>query len=348
MSQPFTARSTDISIGLNSLSTLMPMARLERERLLELSKHIRVKSLPAGTTLFERGDDNQTVYYLITGDIDLKVKTMSIIFCAGSPQAKQPIDPHHPRQFTAVTRTPVEIIEIERELLDIFVARDKRNLYHASKAKRRSLSGDHDMDTILQSKIFQMIPPVNIQVLLNKFEEVKMQRGQIIFRQNAKGDYYYLIKSGSCAVLKYDNPQDGWRIVAELEPGYGFGEEALLSDKPRNASVIVSSDGTLLRLAREDFDQLIKTPVVKTVSYDNALQLVASGAIVVNIQEVDEEASDALFAESLNIPMSRLRASLDEIPGQHPLLVYSNNEHRSACAAYILIAHGFEVLAVKK
>jgi CRP-like cAMP-binding protein len=348
MSQPSQIVSSAADISIEYLSGLMPLSNLEPERLIELSKHIRIKSLPAGTTLFKRGDDNQMVYYLLAGEMDLLVNTAGTTLSAASPQASQPIDPHNPRHFTAVARTPVNIIEIDCNLLDIFVARNQRDFYCVKKLINKKSKVGNDMNAVMQSKIFQMIPPVNIQILLNKFEEIHVSKNQIIFRQESKGDYYYLIKSGSCAVLRYKNPEDGWHVLADLGPGEGFGEEALISEKRRNATVIMSTDGILLRLSREDFDKLIKTPVVKTIQYDNALELVHNGAIAIDINEAEEVLPDLSFSESIHIPMSKLRTSLDKIPTNHPLLIHSNNEQRSACAAYILIAHGFETLVLRK
>ncbi|MBI1425260.1 MAG: cyclic nucleotide-binding domain-containing protein [Gammaproteobacteria bacterium] len=347
MSQLPQTVSPAAEISVDYLSGLMPLANLEPERLTELSKHIRIKSLPAGTTLFARGDDNQIVYYLLDGEMDLQVNTANTTLAAASPQASQPIDPHNPRHFTAVTRTPVKIIEIDSDLLDIFVARNYRDLYFSSKLKNRKSKDSDDMDAVLRSKIFQMIPPVNVQILLEKFEEVPVLKNQIIFRQESRGDYYYLIKSGSCAVLKYESPKDGWHVVADLGPGAGFGEEALISEKNRNATVIMSSDGVLLRLSRGDFDKLIKAPVVKTVQYDNAMELINNGAIVIDVNETAEAASDLSLSETIPIPMRKLRTSLDRIPVNRPLVIRSDNEQRSACAAYILIAHGFEALVLR-
>ena len=348
MSQLPQTVSTEAKISVDYLSSLVPLANLEPERLIELSKHIRIKSLPAGMTLFKRGDDNQIVYYLLDGEIDLLVNTANTTLSMSSPQASQPIDPHNPRHFTAMARTPVNVIEIDSDLLDIFVARNQRDFYFSAKVKNKKSKANGDMEVVLRSKIFQMIPPVNIQILLEKFEEVPVNKNQIIFRQEAKGDYYYLIKSGTCAVLKYESPKDGWHVVADLGPGAGFGEEALISEKARNATVIMSTDGVLLRLSREDFDKLIKTPVVKTVQYDNAIELANNGAIAIDINETEEESSDLSFPETIHIPIKKLRASLDKIPANHPLVIHSKNEQRSACAAYILIAHGFEALVLRK
>lgn len=348
MSQPSLLQSTSTQLDMGYFSRLMPMAQFEPDRLLELSKHIRIRTVPAGTTLFHRGDENNVVYYLMQGDIDLQVNTARIELNAKDPQAKQPVDPHNPHQFTAITRSSVELIEIDCDLLDVFASPDQRDYYNAAKYKPSHSQTEKGMDVVLKSRILQMIPPVNIKVLLEKFEQVHYRRNQIVFRQNSTGDYYYIIKSGGCAVLKYSENEKAWHVVADLGPGQGFGEEALLSDKLRNATVMMANDGTLLRLSREDFDRLIKTPVVKTVDRDNAVEILQNGGLCIDIRSADEFVSDPYFDGALNISMSELRESIEKIPVNRPLLIYSTNEQRSACAAYILLAHGFEVLVIRQ
>jgi len=62
--------------------------------------------------------------------------------------------------------------------------------------------------------------------------------------------------------------QDSQRqVLAELELGACFGEEALLADRPRNASVTLLEDSLLLRLDRQDFVALLKAPVVDQLSW---------------------------------------------------------------------------------
>lgn len=335
-------------VDLHYLSRLLPLAHLETERLVELRKHLNVKTIPAGTHLFSRGDRNTTVYYLAAGEVDLIVNQARTTLTATAPQARQPIDPHNPRHFTAVTRTAVKVLEIDRGLLDIFVSREQRTGYIVKEIEESGPQASEEdwMETILQSKIFQKIPPVNIQTMFSKLQPLTVRKNEVIFRQNTEGDYYYLIKSGGCAVLRIDNPEEGWRMIAELGPGQGFGEEALLSEKPRNATIQMTSDGVLLRLSRDDFNQLLKTPVVKTVSYENALELVNSGAIWLDARTQAEHAAGPNMPGAVNIPVAALRDSLQSIPREHPLIVYCDNAQRSACAAYILNAHGFEAIVL--
>jgi len=131
------------------------------------------------------------------------------------------------------------------------------------------------MASILQSPVFQRIPPIKIQCMFQKLETLPVREHEVIFLQGDAGDYYYLIQQGKCIVLRTQDREDS--IVAELSAGQGFGEEALLSNDSRNATVIMRTDGILLRLAKEDFDDLLKQPVVETINMDKAKKLAEPG-----------------------------------------------------------------------
>jgi CRP-like cAMP-binding protein len=334
--------------ALTQLLRLVPLGQLDNDRLQELRKHLVIETRPAGTCLFTRGQSNNQVMYLLDGEVDYIVNQARTMITAKAPQARQPLDPHEPRHFTAITRTAVQIIQIERKLLDLFVAQQQRNGYLVKEIAAQQIVGNDGnwMETILQSAVFQKIPPINIQVMFAKFNQQNVRKDEIIFRQDQDGDYYYLIKSGNCAVLRKENNDEGWRFIAELGPGQVFGEEALLTDKPRNATIQMTSDGTLLRLARQDFNQLLKTPVVKTVNYQNALELIRSGAIWLDVRDQDERQAVSL-PESLHVPLSVLREYLTVFTKDHPMIVYCDNTQRSACAAYLLNAQGFEAIVLE-
>lgn len=341
--------SAPLTPVLSQLLRLVPLGQLDSERLLELNKHLAIETVPAGTVLFSRGDKNDKVIYLLDGEVDYIVNQARTMITAKAPQARQPLDPHQPRQFTAISRTPLQIIQIERNLLDLFVAQQQRGGYLVKEIATQlntTEDGNDWMETILQSSVFQKIPPINIQVMFNKFQTQNVHKGEIIFRQNQEGDYYYLIKSGTCSVLRLENNAEGWRLVAELHPGDGFGEEALLTDKPRNATIQMASAGTLLRLARRDFNDLLKTPIVKSVNYQNALDLIHSGALWLDVRDTHER-NEISMPESLHVPLSMLREYLNVLTKDHPLIVYCDTTQRSACAAYLLNAQGYEAIVLE-
>ncbi len=74
--------------------------------------------------------------------------------------------------------------------------------------------------------------------------------GEIIIRQGDPGDECYLIRHGELEVV--DASGDAERHLAKLRTGMLFGEAALLTGAPRNATVRVISDAELLVLRRDD------------------------------------------------------------------------------------------------
>ena len=120
-------------------------------------------------------------------------------------------------------------------------------------------SGDW-MSLLLQSPVFQQIPPANLQRVMMRMEEIQVSAGDVIISQGDDGDYFYLISKGECSVTR--TPEAGHAPVelAKLRVGKGFGEEALISDKPRSSSVTMLTDGILVRLNKQDFIDLVKQP----------------------------------------------------------------------------------------
>ena len=66
--------------------------------------------------------------------------------------------------------------------------------------------------------------------------------------------------------------------LATLSVGDSFGEEALISDSKRNATVTMLTEGHLMRLNKEDFNSLLNEPLLDWVDYDRAHSLSAPAA----------------------------------------------------------------------
>jgi len=99
--------------------------------------------------------------------------------------------------------------------------------------------------------LFSQIPGEDLaQVALISTEETREQ-GEEIFAEGEAGDALYMVLEGKVRVHKLD------RVIAELAERECFGEMAILDAAPRSATVTAVSDTNLLKISREDFEEIM-------------------------------------------------------------------------------------------
>lgn len=96
-----------------------------------------------------------------------------------------------------------------------------------------------------------------------------VERGIPIIQEGDVGDCMYVIKSGEVGVYTMlmeredSEPSEiesqGQLLLATLKEGDFFGEQALITHEPRNATIIALTDVELLRFARADLAAVIRT-----------------------------------------------------------------------------------------
>lgn len=198
------------------------------------------------------------------------------------------------------------------------------------------------MIQMLKSNIFHRIPPTNIQAVFMRMEPVPFRAGDVVIRQGDEGDYYYHIKQGRCVVTHASTKSGKIIKLAELEAGQGFGEEALIANSKRNATVTMLTDGVMMRLGKADFENLLKAPVLQRVNYEEARRMVAErGALWLDVR-LDSEHRNSNIAGSTNIPLYILRIKAAGLDKGRPYVVYCDTGRRSSSAAYLLNERGFD------
>ena len=96
----------------------------------------------------------------------------------------------------------------------------------------------------------------DVRSRMRSIAERKYKKGEFVFRQGEIGDRVYVVESGEVEVVREDSDR-GDAVVARLGKGEYFGEMALLSDAPRNASVrAVTDEVVTLAIERRDFQSL--------------------------------------------------------------------------------------------
>jgi putative ABC transport system ATP-binding protein len=122
---------------------------------------------------------------------------------------------------------------------------------------------------IQQLPVFQGLTPSTLAAVADKMWAEQHLAGDEVIRQGEAGDRLYLIRHGEAEVLVDEG--DGPKRVAMLTPGACFGEMALITGAPRNASVRTTRNSMLYVLAKEDFDAVLKTSETFQVELQKAL-----------------------------------------------------------------------------
>ena len=187
---------------------------------------------------------------------------------------------------------------------------------------------------------FSQLPPAHIDALLRRFERIEATEGEVIIREGAEGDYYYLVESGRCQVERLVGGVS--MNLAELKSGDTFGEEALVSAARRNATVTMKTDGSLLRLSKQDFDALLREPLLRGINIEQANQKALNGAQWIDVRYMSEYQYDKLPG-AVNIPLSEIRNAFGALDIDREYIVYCQSGRRSSAAAFLLAQRGYHV-----
>ena len=334
-------------VDLQQLKTLIPLSSLKKDNLQALVEKTEVREAQPGEHLFNEGDTGKRTVYVLSGSVDLRKgdKAMTVVI-GGSEDSRNPLAPQLPRHYTAIATTSTQYITIDSDLLDVMLTWDQTGQYEVSELQGHASTGDDWMTTLLQTKAFHKIPPANIQAIFMRLQQVNYKAGDVVIKQGDEGDYFYVITRGRCIVTR-ETPlnKEGIRL-AELEVGDTFGEEALISQAKRNATVYMETDGSLMRLGKQDFHTLLNEPMLDWVDKEQAEKIVASGGQWLDVRLPSE--FEAYHNEgAINVPLYFIRLKLKTLDPAVKYVVCCDTGRRSSAGAFILNERGFQTYVLK-
>ena len=103
-----------------------------------------------------------------------------------------------------------------------------------------------------------------------------------------------------------------------------------------------STDGELLRLSKQDFDSLLKEPLLERVSLVEARERVAAGAIWMDVRYPSEFQYDRLSG-AINVPLNEVRNMFAVLDKERDYVIYCQSGRRSSAAAFLFAHRGFRV-----
>ncbi len=320
--------------------SLVPFAQMPDDIFESMIPFITFETYAPNKMIFKRDNADLVLYWLLEGTVDLLDKNYAAQTRKSEDEnAKYALDSHELHSVTAITTTHCRLALIPRSTLGAF-----SESLDAGISLNRSPEKDEGIDwmsALLSSPLFEYIPPANIQALFSKFEEVTYSAGEVVIHQGEPGDYFYVIKSGRTKVERQVGEKS--QLLVELKAGDNFGQDALVSDVPRNASVTMLTNGKLMRLAEPDFENLLMEPVIETVTLKEAHEMIAEANPKTYILDVrnPKELNSGKLEKSINVPLPLLRKNMPKLVNDAVYITTCDNGKRSMLAAYQLNENGF-------
>ena len=322
------------------VAELEPLSALSPERLQELLTLSTRETVTTNQQIYGEADATGQAIFLLSGEASVTLTDQggSETIAAGSEEAHQPLV--GPRFRAAYARTDCTILRMDSEVLDIMLAWQQ-----LAEAESREAINNSEIDNSKflnkYHKSFRQIPAANIGRMFELVEPVPYRKDEVVIREGDEGDYFYLLEFGSVLVTRKDESGQEQEL-ARLGEGTSFGEDALLTNNPRNATITMLTDGVLLRLGKEEFLGLLQEPALQWLSPEDAQSRIEDGAHWLDVRYWNEFRQSRLL-DAINFPLQELRERASELDPSREYIAYCNTGRRSSAAAVLLEERGIEV-----
>lgn len=257
--------------------------------------------------LFSQGDIGDKIYCVSKGRIKLVTGSSSIVgpegvFGALEDDDSFAMDPNgtvkEKRGMTAIAEGgSVEVLSLSRKkfkhmqrsgLLNSQVS----SLLDRMVADRHRKRQIERFNILSKTKLFEDVERENVSRIVDAMVTEHASQGTFIFAQGDVGDKFYILMSGSCAVIIDD------KQVATLEKLQPFGEAALIGNGARRtAGILCLEDCELMSLDRDHFLMLVSEDVIPEKTFQKIQQVHRKHSAVRGLSKDADAAVAALRKE---------------------------------------------------
>jgi putative peptide zinc metalloprotease protein len=249
-SPPVTSERPAAEIDRVAALTAVPaLSRLAPQALASLAESVIEQRFVSGECVVAEGKPGDRFYVVVAGRAEVSANGIPLgglgpadVFgeiALLSPQAL--------RTATVTATTPLVVLALK--------AADFKALLEANGSLREAFEAL--VERLLTLRFLKLASPFSnlseaaLGALASRVERRRVRAGETVVVAGEAGEHAYCVVEGRMEVLRGDTPKK----VAELEAGAMFGESALLTGAPRNATVRALHDAELLALARADLLQ---------------------------------------------------------------------------------------------
>jgi len=254
-------------VDLGSLPEIPLLSELNEEELVQLVAGLGYAEFPAGHLICKEGDEGDSIFIIIKGSVRIFVQGVAgekiEISCLqeGDFFGEVGFFAGGKRQASVMAEDEVGLLEIKKKSVDDL----SRRFSHVGEVlesfyKKRILGR-----LLVLSPLFGSLKESDRTELVDAFTLRQFKKGEVVIAEGDESDSLFMIKSGRVEVTTQQSGS-GKVALAELKEGDFFGEVAVITGKPRTATVTSLSGLELMELAKKDLMSCFnKYPRVKEI-----------------------------------------------------------------------------------
>jgi CRP-like cAMP-binding protein len=248
----------DLNLAMERLSAMRLFSGLSEEVLWAVAQRLLLRHVPAGEQIYAEGAPGDALYLIDTGQVEIGPDGRregpgeffgEMALLTGKPRSTTVTAADHTNLWVLyrsdfddlVNRYPAISLGLSKELSERLAEMDRR----FTESHLRGL------------KLLDGMSSVQLEDISHRLKPVRFRQHEVIIQEGEPGGEMFFIESGQVQVLRGFGANT--LVLAEMGAGDLFGEMALLTGKPRTATVMALSDVNLWAMSQADFDEVVNT-----------------------------------------------------------------------------------------
>ncbi|CDQ69113.1 unnamed protein product [Oncorhynchus mykiss] len=220
------------------------LSRLDDEQITMMVELLVAIDFKPGNDVIKEGTEGDSMYIVAAGELlvsqaDCNLRTLT----CGDVFGELAILYNCKRTATVKAKTVVRLWFMERQMYRTIMT-------NKSKKKREQLMG-----FLKTSRTLKALNDSQLSKIIDSMEEVKYQNNDVIVREGAEGNTFYIILKGEVKVTKKLNGQE--KQIRKMGKGEHFGELALIREILRTATCTAVGPVTCFSIDKEVFEETI-------------------------------------------------------------------------------------------
>lgn len=240
--------------GLATLQSLDCLRQVPVEELRRLLDVCIFRAFTPGAVILSEQEPSRCLYFVLQGSVQLTLhdkdghEVLVGVLGRGDCCGEGPIFSDFFRRAGAYAESSCYAIQIALpDVRALLPALPQFNAALREVYRRRMIES-----TLARVPLFSRLLPLERLALAALLQPSHHPRGSAIMRQGERGEALYLVETGQLLV------EQSGQTIASLGEGDFFGEIALLSDQPHNATVRALTATDVLALPAADFHRLLE------------------------------------------------------------------------------------------